>query len=244
MDCSAANERLLELLYGEPQGADHADLVAHVERCKMCSMELAGLRRTQESLNQWTTSPATTARLGWHANGLRSARASSWRGALVGAAAMLALSLGTLASLGTVSRETQGVTLRLPFGKTDAKALGPSESTEQYLLLLHSSGEDQPLDSPHEQQLVAEYSAWAKKLHQQGQLVSAEKLSTDDALMLTRSGESVRGDLMQFGALPTHVTGFFLVRAGSFEHAQSIARECPHLQRGGGVELRRIEKTP
>jgi hypothetical protein len=36
--------------------------------------------------------------------------------------------------------------------------------------------------------------------------------------------------------------GFFILRAESYEAAAAIAADCPHVRRGGTVELRRIEE--
>jgi hypothetical protein len=84
-----------------------------------------------------------------------------------------------------------------------------------------------------EARLVAEYAAWARGLQEEGKLLSAEKLADEPAELLG-SGASPEGD---------RVGGFFLIRAASFEEAQRIARDCPHLRHGGRVELRAIEPT-
>jgi hypothetical protein len=39
------------------------------------------------------------------------------------------------------------------------------------------------------------------------------------------------------------VSGFFLIRAGSLDEAEAIARDCPHLRHGGRVLVRDVDPT-
>jgi hypothetical protein len=242
VECNDARQRLLELLYSEPGDGDPSELVAHIEQCRGCAAELDGLRRTKESLNAWTLPSRAMPPIS-HPGGGGSRVRANLRGAMLGAAAMLGLCAGTVGILGNISRGANGLTVTLPLAVSAATSSVTPEPTQEYMLLLHSRGEDQPPDSSEEERLVKEYSEWAGQLGRRGQLVSAEKLGSDDAVVLRREGAGVRANPLDFGAAEAHVAGFFQVRAGSFAQAQIIARECPHLKYGGGVEIRRIEKT-
>jgi len=102
--------------------------------------------------------------------------------------------------------------------------------TQRYLLLLY---EPRPLDRAGVD-LVAEYSAWAGELARRGQLVVAEKLGGEERRLSVQEPETARGDAP---------TGFFLIRAATFDEALAIARACPHLAHGGEVALRSIDPT-
>ena len=103
-------------------------------------------------------------------------------------------------------------------------------AAKRYLLLLY---EPHPLDRAGVD-LVTEYSAWAGKLARRGQLVVAEKLGAEEQRLPSGPTDAARG------ARPT---GFFLIRAASFDEALTIARGCPHLAHGGEIALRPIDPT-
>ncbi|NNF28145.1 MAG: hypothetical protein HKN73_13050, partial [Gemmatimonadetes bacterium] len=39
---------------------------------------------------------------------------------------------------------------------------------------------------------------------------------------------------------PEYVVGVFAIRASTYEEAMAIARDCPHLEYGGTVSVRRV----
>ena len=81
--------------------------------------------------------------------------------------------------------------------------------------------------------LVAEYSAWAGRLAQSGNLVLGEELDAAAWPLGTAMTNSGSG----------HVTGFFVVSARTETEALAIARSCPHLRYGGGIVVRPIIPT-
>jgi hypothetical protein len=100
----------------------------------------------------------------------------------------------------------------------------PTAAGDGYLLLLR--GPENSLDSGAD--VVAEYAGWARRLSAEGRLVAAEKLA-DDALWLPARSEAQA------------IGGFFLVNATDMDEAAAIARGGPHLNRGGTIEVRRID---
>ena len=83
--------------------------------------------------------------------------------------------------------------------------------------------------------LVAEYSAWAGALAQQGKLVLGEELG-NQAWPLGASGGNGR-------AMAQAITGLFVLIATGEAEALAIARSCPHLRYGGGIVVRPIQPT-
>jgi hypothetical protein len=102
-----------------------------------------------------------------------------------------------------------------------------------FILLLRGASES----LASEPQRVAEYRAWAQHLRAQGFGIAGTKLGT--------TGETMRPD----GVAPyaaqegSGIAGFFLIRARNLEEARHIAQTCPHLRRGGQIEVRPIEGT-
>ena len=161
-------------------------------------------------------------RSGWiSAEGAATRR--SWRRRLPAlAASILLVSAGFLAGLAAGRRP-----------------LVAEDATPRYLLLLHepAGGVVAPGDSA-----VEEYRAWAVRQASQGHLLAGEKLKNGGALLHSAPGKEAAAQEAR-GADAEYIGGYFLVRAGSLEEAVRIARTCPHLARGGTIEVRQIDPT-
>jgi hypothetical protein len=115
-------------------------------------------------------------------------------------------------------------------------AAAPPVAEREFLLLL---SEPEPLQTTKsEAELVDEYRSWAQNPGSRGRIVGAGKLES--------RGEHLRSTLrasIQGGREPLNsVTGYFLVRAASWEDALQIARGCPHLAYGGEISVRALEE--
>jgi hypothetical protein len=108
-----------------------------------------------------------------------------------------------------------------------AQATGPL-----YLLLLYPGPRFVEGSAADEAARVAEYGAWAGRLHRASQLVSAEKLTHDVRLL--------EGSALVDSPVPGP-QGFFLIRARDLAEAEAIARECPHLRHGGRVSIQAVD---
>ncbi len=129
------------------------------------------------------------------------------------AAAMLLLAAGAALGRATGRAET-----------AHSPAAAAAHADAQYVLLLYEPASFN--GGPHEA-LAREYSAWARALG--ARFVSGEALGEARVLGGT--------------APPSEPTGFFLVRAASFDDAVMLARDCPHLRRGGVVSVRTVPAT-
>jgi hypothetical protein len=117
----------------------------------------------------------------------------------------------------------------------------PPAAQPTYALLLRAGPDYREGTPADEQQRVKEYGAWARGLHQEGRLVSGEKLNDDARTLIARDGTVAFLDEPRPDQGP--VQGFFLIRAASLDQALEIARECPHLRHGGIIEVRAIDPT-
>jgi hypothetical protein len=117
-------------------------------------------------------------------------------------------------------------------GRMTAPSAPREEPPPQYMLMVR--GDQRPSADPvgtHK-----EYARWAKALAEQGRLTTGEELG-DDRIVLSPADPSVQ----RISARQTRsATGYFLLTSSTEAEALSIARDCPHLRRGGSVELRKI----
>ncbi len=110
----------------------------------------------------------------------------------------------------------------------------------QFMLFIRNGDEPNELSPEQIQQAIQRFSAWARKLREQGRLVAAEKLKDNEGLLLrTRNGQIVVDG--PFAETKETIGGYFIVEAGTRDEAVELTRECPALSNGGIVELREIE---
>ncbi|MBK5258280.1 MAG: hypothetical protein JJE51_01685 [Thermoanaerobaculia bacterium] len=102
-----------------------------------------------------------------------------------------------------------------------------------YMLLVH---DDLPPQADSAK-LHEEYGRWAAGLAEGGRLSGGEELG-DTRLLLEPGAGS---DVARTSARSTRsIGGYFLLTVGNEAEALAIARDCPHLKRGGTVEVREI----
>jgi len=110
----------------------------------------------------------------------------------------------------------------------------------QFMLFIRNGDEPNEFSPEQIQQAIQRFSAWAKKLREQGKLIAAEKLKDNEGLLLSgRNGQIVVDG--PFAETKETIGGYFIVEAGSLEEAIEITKDCPALSHGGKVELREVE---
>jgi hypothetical protein len=124
---------------------------------------------------------------------------------------------------------------------------GVAEPQPTFVLLLREGAEFRTPSEGQIDQRVREYAQWAARVRREGVAISGEKLN-DRVRLLTVQGIAAPSQAAPSTAVPPEstddagpVTGFFLIRARDFEHAQKIAESCPHVRYGGAVEIRPID---
>jgi hypothetical protein len=123
------------------------------------------------------------------------------------------------------------------FGHSLIEPAAPATIAQHQFLLLLSEPETLQTTKP-ESELVEEYRVWANDLGRQGLLLDAQKLRDGGELLRPVSAAGVP----RATGLDS-ISGFFLVRAGSWDEALDLARTCPHLAYGGDISVRMIEET-
>lgn len=113
-----------------------------------------------------------------------------------------------------------------------------------YMLLIYDDPTDFTDLSPEDmQQIIAKYSAWGQRLHEEGKLVDSQKLADGEGRVLRKGTDGVRVLDGPYSETKEVVGGYFTIRAGSWEEAVAIAESCPHVESNGAIEIRRIEAT-
>ena len=103
------------------------------------------------------------------------------------------------------------------------------DTRPRFVLLLMDSPPTESTEA--ELRVVFAYRQWATSLRDEGRFVSGARLDARSAGVPV-----VREDAEK-------VEGYFVISAGSFEEAVSIARTCPHAARGGRIVVRPIAPT-
>ena len=106
---------------------------------------------------------------------------------------------------------------------TETEAL----AMDQYMLLLYENEQFEYQDG-----LVAEYTQWAVDLSEKGKLAYAEKLADEAPHWLGNASTQNAS---------SNVSGYFVFYAENFTEAKAVANTHPHVNYGGGLELRRID---
>jgi len=111
--------------------------------------------------------------------------------------------------------------------------------------LLRSQEDDyqQAMGTPERaQKSLQAWMEWIHQLEANGQL-------KNPGIPLERTGKSVRGKQLTvsdgpFTEAKDIVLGFIVIEARDLEHALDIAKTCPLVLGGGGVEIRPVMESP
>ena len=215
-------EDAIAYLSGELTHDRRAVVEAHLSMCEQCRTEYDAVGVALAALAAWPRDPQLPPRLEQRLlAAVHRRRSRSWGRRI---AAVLALALvgggGFAAGRATVPRAS---TLTPVSADT---ALGT------YLLLLEESEWPQRRPSGREG-----YAAWAQALRAEHRLVSAEKLTDESGFRIQPTGRVLRPEE---SGCPANVSGWFLLRARTYDDAIGLARRGPHL-RYGSVLVRQVD---
>jgi hypothetical protein len=113
----------------------------------------------------------------------------------------------------------------------------------RYMLLLHDkTGEFDDVTEAEMMKIVQAYADWSKKLGAQGKMLGGEKLTDEPGRNMVRTaGKTVVTD-GPFAEAKEMLGGYFMLQAGSYDEACALASDCPHVLRGGRVEIREVHE--
>ncbi len=115
----------------------------------------------------------------------------------------------------------------------------------RYVLLLHDAPEALAALSPEQiQQVIQKYVAWGERLRVAGVLQGGEKLTDEPGRVMRGNGGQVRVTDGPYSETKEVLGGYYIVAADNYDRAVDLARDCPHFEYGGTLEVREIDTVP
>ena len=112
----------------------------------------------------------------------------------------------------------------------------------KYMLLLHDNPASFANVSPDQmQKIVEKYIAWGKKLREAGVWRASDKLTDEPGRIMRRKDGQVRVTDGPYSESKEVLGGYYLIEVGSYDTAVDHARDCPHLEYGGTIEIRQVD---
>ncbi|MGD2115090.1 MAG: YciI family protein [Acidobacteriota bacterium] len=112
-----------------------------------------------------------------------------------------------------------------------------------YMLLLHEEPDVFDRMSPEDfQQVIERYRAWSVGLEESGHYLASDKLTDGEGRVLRKTGDTVRVTDGPFAETKEVIGGYFTISAAGYDEAVALARDCPHLDYGGSIEVREIDR--
>jgi hypothetical protein len=113
----------------------------------------------------------------------------------------------------------------------------------KFMLLLHDRPEVFVKMSPQDMQhVIQKYVAWGKSLRAKKLLAESHKLTDDPGrVMRIKRGRTLTTD-GPYAESKEVLGGYFIVNAKDYAAAEALAMDCPHLEYGGAIEIRRVDR--
>ena len=119
----------------------------------------------------------------------------------------------------------------------------PAADRQEYLLFLYEPPDLFERMGPEElQRAIERYRAWTEELKRDGSFVASDKLTDGEGRVLRREDEDLRVTDGPYAETKEVIGGYYAVRATDYGHAVAIASGCPHLDYGGTIEVRQVDR--
>jgi hypothetical protein len=112
----------------------------------------------------------------------------------------------------------------------------------KYMLLLHDNVAAFTNVSPEDMQKVIEkYIAWGDRLRKKGVVQGGDKLTDEPGKVMRRKDGQVRVTDGPYSESKEVLGGYYMIEASTYDQAIEHARDCPHLDYGGTIEIRQVD---
>jgi hypothetical protein len=109
----------------------------------------------------------------------------------------------------------------------------------EYMLLFRGTGWHKPLSQEEIQEVMTRWYAWMDRLSQQGKIKGGQALDRYEGKLVSGKGGKTVAD-GPFAESKEAIGGYFLLQVSDLNEAVEIAQQCPGLEYGLDVEVRRI----
>lgn len=118
-----------------------------------------------------------------------------------------------------------------------------SETKDSQYLYVFRSLQSTPDPTPEQmEQIMGEWMAWIRDIRAKGRYHGGDPLDDSGKVLRGQKGSTITdGPFVESKEI---VAGYFIVSAPSIDEAVTMAKDCPIYERGGSVEVRRIEHIP
>jgi hypothetical protein len=112
----------------------------------------------------------------------------------------------------------------------------------KYLLLLHDApGAYSDLSPEQMQQVIQKYIAWGEGLRNAGVLQGGQKLTDEPGKIMRGKAGQVRVTDGPYSETKEVLGGYYIVETADYDGAIALARNCPHFDYGGTIEVRQVD---
>ena len=112
----------------------------------------------------------------------------------------------------------------------------------KFMLLLYDDPSSYSTMSPEQiQKMLEKYMAWGSRLKQAGLLSASHKLTDEPGKVMRSKGKDIRVTDGPYSETKEILGGYYLIEAESYDKAADHARDCPHLEYGGTIEVRQVD---
>ena len=113
----------------------------------------------------------------------------------------------------------------------------------QYMLLLYDDPANWAGISPEEmQKAIEKYVAWGQKLRDLGIFGGSHKLADDLGRVLRKRDGKARVTDGPYSETKEVLGGYYIIEAATYDQAVEHTRGCPHLDYGGTIEVREVDR--
>jgi hypothetical protein len=123
-----------------------------------------------------------------------------------------------------------------------SNTLDVSPNMPQYMLVLRDDPSVMRNFSPEEmQKLLEKFNAWSGRMASEGRLLAGKKLMDEGGRILSKNRDRLVVKDGPFAETKEIVSGFFLIRADSYDHAVKLCDDHPMFALRGIVEIREVD---
>lgn len=112
----------------------------------------------------------------------------------------------------------------------------------KFMLILHDDpAAYRDVTPARMQEIVQQYQAWTERIAREGRLVHCEKLRDEGGKRISRRGKSLVMVGDPYAEAKEVVGGCYLIEAKGYEDAVELARNRPHAELGGTIDVRMVD---